>query len=557
MDNMTKYLGQMLDDRYELLDLIGRGGMSVVFKAMCHRLNRYVAIKLLRDELVEDEESRARIQAESQAIAMLSHPYIVSVYDVGHSENMEYIVMELLDGKTLEEYMDEKGVLPWKEALRYATQITEALAHAHSRGIVHRDIKPQNIMVMRDGNIKVADFGIAYLQSEMGTDASGTLGSVHYISPEQAKGLPVDDRTDVYSLGIVMYEMLTGLLPFDDEDELRIPLMHLSTVPTPIEELMPDVPKELIRITMKAMEPELEWRYQSAEELLEDLRAFRKTIAAGAGQEIAGNVTPLSNTGELTREQFIRRRRRARKVSLLSGFFAVMAFILFIAVFLWNYWLSDLFSVAKRIEIPNFVGNNYEDIINSSNYNSFRFTCVYTINPDVPEGVITAQTPEAGKSYMLTENGISVEISISTGVVMYEIPNYVNADYLEASNQLEKMGFKVDKIYENSDTITEGYVMSVNPAPGEKLPAGSTVYLVVSRGPEINTVVMPNLVGMTRAAAADKLESMELTLVEVFSSHSDTVPQGQIISQTIEAGLAVEKHTKVYLTVSLGPEAAG
>lgn len=555
MDNMEKYLGQCLDDRYELLEIIGSGGMAVVFKALCHRLNRYVAVKVLRDELASDESFRLRFQTESQAVAMLSHPNIVSVYDVSHSDDMEYIVMELIEGVTLKQFMREQGALSWKETLHFAGQIAAALAHAHERGIVHRDIKPQNIMVVRDGTIKVADFGIAHLQNEaVATGAVDTLGSVHYISPEQAKGLGADERSDIYSLGIVMYEMLSGELPFDCEDELKIPLLHLSTVPKALSEYDETIPPELVRITMKAMEPDRALRYQKARELLVELDAFRRSITAPVA-ELVGGVKPLSSAGELSREQYIRRRRRAHRVSMLSGFFGVLCFILFVGVFLWNYWLRDLFSVAQRMDIPNFEGENYESIINSSNYDVFNFTCVYDINPEVPEGVIISQEPAAGKSYMLTEDGIDVEITISTGIVMYEVPNYINRDYMEASVQLEKMGFKVEKVYDNSDSVTAGYVISISPSPGEKLPAGGTVYLVISNGPEIKTVIMPNLIGKTRWAAADQLEALGLTLMPIIYVSSDEYAEGEVVSQTVDAGLEVEMHTKVYLTVSTGPEA--
>jgi len=281
MDNMEKYLGQRLDDRYELLEIIGSGGMAVVFKALCHRLNRYVAVKVLRDELASDEAFRLRFQTESQAVAMLSHPNIVSVYDVSHSDDMEYIVMELIEGVTLKQYMRERGALSWKEALHFAGQVAAALSHAHERGIVHRDIKPQNLMVVRDGSIKVADFGIAHLQNEaVATGTVDTLGSVHYISPEQAKGLGADERSDIYSLGIVLYEMLSGELPFDCEDELKIPLLHLSTIPKALADYDESIPAELIRITMKAMEPDRALRYQKARELLVELDAFRRSISA-------------------------------------------------------------------------------------------------------------------------------------------------------------------------------------------------------------------------------------------------------------------------------------
>lgn len=560
MDSMEKYLGQRLDDRYELKEIIGTGGMAVVFKARCNRLNRNVAVKILREEFHNDEEFRRRFQAESQAVAMLSHPNIVAVYDVSHSDALEYIVMELLEGVTLKQYLREKKTIPWEEALQITTQIASALKHAHSKGIVHRDIKPQNIMVLKDGTIKVADFGIASLQSEAAANTGETMGSVHYISPEQARGLGGDARSDIYSLGVVMYEMLSGALPFDDPDEMKIPLMHLSTIPKPLEDYGLSIPQELIAITMKAMEADPENRYQSAEALLQDLETFRKKNSKerpDAPVDVIGNVSPISDAGELSQEKYQRRRKKARTVSVLSGFLGVLLFILLLGVFLWNYWLKDLFSVAQRVVIPNFVGSNYETIINSSSYSSFHFTCVFQINPDAPEGEIVSQSPAANKSYMLTERGVDVELTISTGIVMYEIPNFNGHDYMEASVQLEKMGFRVEKVFENHETVDNGLVISISPSPGEKLPAGSTVYLVVSNGPVVRTVLMPSLVGKHISAAEEQLKLLKLSLMPIIYVSSDEIPEGQVITQTVEAGLEVETGTKVYLTVSSGPEKQG
>lgn len=551
MNEMDNNIGAMLDDRYELLEVIGSGGMAMVYRALDHRLNRYVAVKVLREELAEDPSFRARFRTESKAVAMLSHPNIVAVFDVSHSDDIDYIVMELIEGVTLKKYLREKERLDCDETAGITAQVARALSHAHSRGLVHRDIKPQNLMVVRDGTVKVADFGIAALQSELAGADNETIGSVHYLSPEQAKGLSVDGRSDIYSLGIVMYEMLTGCLPFDDKDESKIPLLHITTIPAPVEELAPDIPAELVRITMKAMEPDPDKRYQSADELIADLDSFLKARSAPAA--LIPGVEPISSDGELSREKYLRRRRRAKTVSTLSGIFGVLIFILFVGVFLWNYWLNDLFSEAQRVEIPNFVGEDYETILNSGNYKPFSFTFIYDINPDVPEGVIISQKPEAGKSYMLTDSGIDVEITVSTGVMMYEIPNYVNQDYMDASVQLEKLGFKVDKVYENSESVTEGYVISISPAPGEKLPAGSTVYLKISKGPEITLVIMPNLVGKTRQEAADMLEALNLTLMPINYVESDEYPEGVVAGQNVEAGLEIEAHYKIYLNVSTGP----
>ena len=277
METNDKYIGKMLDNRYEILERIGVGGMAVVYKALCHRLNRYVAVKILKDDYAVDEDFRRRFHTEAQAVAMLSHPNIVTVYDVSRTQDINYIVMELIEGVTLKQYMQKRVQLSWKEALHFSMQISKALIHAHSRGIIHRDIKPHNIMILRDGSVKVADFGIARLSSTKNTLTQQTLGSVHYISPEQAKGSSIDARTDIYSLGVVMYEMLTGRLPFEGENAVSVAIQHISSIPLMPREINPDIPVGMEVITMKAMNPDLEKRYQFAEQLYEDLETSAKT----------------------------------------------------------------------------------------------------------------------------------------------------------------------------------------------------------------------------------------------------------------------------------------
>jgi serine/threonine protein kinase len=565
--NMDKYIGQLLDNRYEILEVIGTGGMAVVYKALCHRLNRYVAVKILREDLAVDAEFRRRFQSESQAVAMLSHPNIVAVYDVSKSPDVEYIVMELVDGITLKQYMKKKGALSWKETLHFSIQIAKALAHAHEKGIVHRDIKPQNIMLLKDGTIKVADFGIAHLETEQTEETEETLGSVHYISPEQAKGGAVDARSDIYSLGVVMYEMLTGRLPYEGDNAMDIALQHISSVPVPIRELNPDVPEELASITLKAMDADISNRYQSATALLTDLEGFRKSQAAvlsgislpgGEGTpsqvEIYPEVEPIGTSGELSKESYLRRRRRSKKVSMLTGFFCVLVFILLVFVFLWNFWLKGIFSDAVRIDVPNFVGSYYEDIINNKEYESlYNFTVVFSIDPTTKDGMIVGQSPEAGRSMMQVEEGIDIELTVSTGVMMVTMPDLVNHEYREATMELQKLGFVVEPSTEASDSITKDYVISTNPVSGENLPAGSTVYIVVSGGPEITPISMPNLVGLTQSQAVSKLESCNLTFGGVSPVESD-LPEGTIIWQSVSAYSEVEEHTKIYLQVSIGPK---
>ena len=552
--NQDKYRGMMLDGRYELVELIGSGGMAVVYKAMCHRLNRYVAVKIMRPELAKNEKFRRRFQTESQAIAKLSHPNIVGVYDVSRTDHIEYIVMELIDGITLKQYLQDHGPIDAPQAVDFSLQIARALSHAHGKGIVHRDIKPQNILVVEDGVIKVADFGIANLQSEVPDVENEAIGSVHYISPEQARGLPVDGRSDIYSLGIVMYEMLSGKLPFDGDDDRTVALKHLSAVPTPLREITPSVPEALEKIVMKAMNASLDERYQTADALVADLEALQKTIN-GSLDILEGGVAPLSIAGELRKEDYIRRRRRAHRVSMLSGFFGVMAAILIIAVFLWNYFLSDIFVVNQRVAIPNFVGSNYETIINSKEFkDKFNFELIYEIDPNVERGIIIGQSPDAGKSYMLTSDGINVTLTVSTGVMLTEIPNLLNYDYREATSELEKLGFVVDKTFADSDDFPADSVMQISPSPGEKLPAGATVYLTISQGAKTETVIMPYLVGKDYATAEAELAAARLTLVSVSYVYNSTIPENYVVSQTVEAGTEIAAYSKIYLQISLGPE---
>ena len=563
--NMDKYLGTMLDDRYEILEVIGTGGMAVVYKAMCHRLNRYVAVKILRDELANDEEFRQRFQTEAQAVAMLSHPNIVSVYDVSHSDDVEYIVMELIEGVTLMQYMKKKGALGWKEALHFAVQISKALEHAHEKGIVHRDIKPQNIMILKDGTIKVADFGIAALESAQEKKSDQTVGSVHYIAPEQARGEQPDPRSDMSNFWRRAVEMLTGKKPYDGDTAEQVALKHITGHAVPPQELNPDIPEELAEITLKAMNADINARYQSASELLHDLEDFRKQQAVaniGSGSDddieildvIPPDVRPLGKAGELSKEKYARRRRRSKKVSILSGACGVLVFLIAVFVVLWNYWLRDIFSVAERINIPNFVGESYEDIVNSSSSRSCSTSVNYAIDPDVPEGQIISQEPEADRSMMVVPEGIDVSLTVSTGVRQTVIPDVTNKHYQEATIELQNAGFIVEIAdTQASDSVTEDYVISTDPAPGEELAAGSTVFLTVSAGPSIKVVTMPNLVGSTEKDAISRIESSNLSYGDTTYIHSD-YDEGTVIRQSIEAYSDVEEHTRIFIWVSLGPE---
>lgn len=557
MDTNDKYIGKMLDDRYEILEVIGEGGMAIVYRALDYRLNRDVAVKIMRDEMAADEEFRRRFCTESHAVAMLSHPNIVAVYDVSHNDNVEYIVMELVDGITLKQYIERKGVVAWKEVVHFTKQISKALAHAHERGIIHRDIKPQNIMLLRDGTIKVGDFGIAALENEVYENNGEAIGSIHYIAPEQARGECPDARSDIYSLGVMMYEMLTGGLPFTGNTLGEIAVQHMNAKPVPPHEKNPEIPLELERITLKAMSAELSERYQSANELLSDLEAFIHTPVTIDGESADyenPDVKPVRSSTELSRERYRLRRRRSDVVSFMSGTFGLLVLAVALFAFLWNFWLKDVFSPAERIALPNFEGSNYESIINNTELSSmYKFNVIYISDDSVEPGIVISQSPAAGRSMMVTPSGIEVDLTVNAGVSLTSVPDVLNTDYRDAMRNLRAEGFNVEIENAASDSYTKDYVIATSPVAGEQLSSGSTVYITVSAGPEIQYVSMPNLVGSTEDSAISRIESSNLSYGGSDRVVSD-YEAGTVIDQSISSSESVAEHTKVYLTVSSGPQ---
>lgn len=553
MKENESLIGKLLDNRYEIESVIGEGGMAVVYKAFCHRLNRFVAIKVLRDEFAEDEEFRRRFLAESHAIAMLSHPNIVAVYDVSSCDGVEYIVMELIDGITLKQYLKKRGAINWKEAVHFAKQIAKALSHAHQRGIIHRDIKPQNIMLLRDGTIKVADFGIAALEDER-QDSNEAIGSIHYIAPEQARGNDPDARSDIYSLGVVMYEMLAGVKPFTGDSINEIAAKHLEP-PVPISEYAPDVPEELERIVEKAMDPDMEERYQSADKLYDALEAFTRRQMRKPKQPRYENpaVVPVRSISELSKDKYAERKKRSSRVAFATGTLGAMLVVIGLFAFLWNFWLGDVFSPAERIPLPNFIGSNYDEIANNVELGqTYKFNVTYVIDTKNESGRILSQEPEAGRSMMITPDGIRVDLTVSSGVVLTPVPDVVNMDYREATLALQNAGLAVEIENTTSDTVSKDFVISTSPSANEKISAGSTVYVIVSSGTETQYLSMPNLIGLTEDAARIKLENAGLSYggAETVSSEYDA---GTVIGQSVPAFSDVEEYTKIVLQISRGP----
>lgn len=562
MENTTdKYIGKILDDRYEIIELIGSGGMANVYKALCHRLNRYDAVKIMRDETAANTELRRRFRAESQAVAMLSHPNIVSVYDVSHSDDVEYIVMELIDGITLKQYLQKKSVLDPSEVLDFTIQTAKALEHAHSKGIIHRDIKPQNIMLLKDGMIKVADFGIASLENTIEENNGETVGSVHYIAPEQARGEAPDARSDIYSLGIVMYEMLTGKLPYVGNSDVEVAVKHMNTDPVTPRDIVPSIPEELERICLKAMNSNIDERYQSASEMLADLEEYKS-------QSLAAHVLEDSEAVLIDSEEppgrRAKRSRRSKKIALSSGILAVLLFIIIGFVFLNGYFLKDLFSDPVKVKVDNFVGRYYEDVINDKDYKKiYDFKVTFKVDLEHEYGIILSQDPESGRSKTVSDKGskIVVELVCAAETVddqkrLLKVPNIVNHEREEAISMVQDAGFTYSLEQAPSDSITKGYVISTDPVAGAAADEGSEIKIIISTGPETVMTKVPQLKGLSKESAIAKIESSNLSIGNISTAESDLVA-GTVIDQNIAAGTEIEEHTKISITVSSGPSGNG
>lgn len=562
MENTTdKYIGKILDERYEIIELIGSGGMANVYKALCHRLNRYDAVKIMRDETAANTELRRRFRAESQAVAMLSHPNIVSVYDVSHSDDVEYIVMELIDGITLKQYLQKKSVLDPSEVLDFTIQTAKALEHAHSKGIIHRDIKPQNIMLLKDGMIKVADFGIASLENTIEENNGETVGSVHYIAPEQVRGEAPDARSDIYSLGIVMYEMLTGKLPYVGNSDVEVAVKHMNTDPVTPRDIVPSIPEELERICLKAMNSNIDERYQSASEMLADLEEYKS-------QSLAAHVLEDSEAVLIDSEEPPRRRakrsRRSKKIALSSGILAVLLFIIIGFVFLNGYFLKDLFSDPVKVKVDNFVGRYYEDVINDKDYKKiYDFKVTFKVDLEHEYGIILSQDPESGRSKTVSDKGskIVVELVCAAETVddqkrLLKVPDILNHEREEAISMVQDAGFTYTLEQAPSDSITKGYVISTDPVAGAAADEGSEIKIIISTGPETVMTKVPQLKGLSKESAIAKIESSNLSIGNISTAESDLVA-GTVIDQNIAAGTEIEEHTKISITVSSGPSGNG
>ena len=542
-----------MDNRYEIQEVIGRGGMAVVYKAMCHRLNRLVAVKILKDEYSKDAEFRRRFHAESQAVAMLSHPNIVGVYDVSHTDDCDYIVMELIDGITLKQYLEQKGTLSWREVLHFAPQICKAIEHAHSKGVIHRDIKPHNIMVLKDGSVKVADFGIARMMSAQSTLTREALGSVHYISPEQAKGGKVDCRTDLYSLGVVMYEMLAGKPPFDGETPVSVAIQHIHSKPTPLRTINPSIPEGLVQIVMRAMCTDLNERYQSATQMLEDLERFRQDPSVLFEEPKKESAPAQEETAEpeQKREPIRRTERKPKKKPSRT---TILAFVLGILLAvtgltaLVSYLLRDVFRSGEEVRVPDLQETSV-DALKSLYGDQFTFEIgEWVFDDKIPYGYVVSQEPKPKKS---VKSGSTITVTASLGSKKMSMPNLVNYSVADAQSILSSFDVQVTVTYEENDIYVQDYVIRTSPTYGEPLSQGQQVELIVSKGTNAKLCEVPELTGMDVEEALALLDELELGKGNIKYVENE-LPKGTVTFQSIKQGTEVKEGTVINLQVSQG-----
>ncbi|MDE8726570.1 Stk1 family PASTA domain-containing Ser/Thr kinase [Ruminococcus bromii] len=567
---MDKYIGKRLDGRYEIHELLGVGGMAYVYKAYDNIEKRWVAIKILKEELAGNSDFLRRFRNESKAIAVLSHPNIVKVYDVSFGDRIQYIVMEYIDGITLKQYIEQQGEIKWREALYFTVQILRALQHAHEKGIIHRDIKPQNIMLLEDGTIKVTDFGIArFSQAETQTMTDKAIGSVHYIAPEQARGGYINDKADIYSVGVMLYEMLTGQLPFVADNAVSVAIMQMQAEPTPPSRINPSIPKGLEEITMHAMEKNPAQRFPSAADMLEDVERFRRNpeivfhydeqvdrAYAGTSADIYGNVQQNAapqkyNDNYEYEEEYVRSQNGARASNIIKGIVAAVIVVALVAggIFGWRYLQNLTTSTNKtsdEIVLPNFVGMIYDtDIKDNPDYADFTFEITYGNVPSKQPGEVLRQTPAAGinvkkgKTVSLTVNGEAEQ------VVVEDVKGYKQQDAYDALKALN-LSPKIQAVADDDTAV--GYVVKTDPAAGSTVSTGTTVIIYVS-GP--STVVIPNIVGYQYSTAKEELEAAGFVVTAEYDDESDK-DENTVLSVSPNEGEKAKKGSVVTVTVSSG-----
>ena len=574
---MDNYVGKRLDGRYEIREIVGVGGMAVVYKAYDNIDDRMVSIKVLKDEFLANEEFRRRFKNESKAIAVLSHPNIVKVYDVSLGDKLQYIVMEYVEGITLKEYIEQQGVIPWKEAVHFTTQILRALQHAHDKGIVHRDIKPQNILLLENGSIKVTDFGIArFSRGETRTMTEAAIGSVHYISPEQARGETTDDKADIYSVGVVLYEMITGRLPFEAESAVSVAIMQVQNEATPPREINPQIPLGLEQITLHAMEKSTANRYQSAAEMLLDLDELKRNpsikfdytyfvdkeptkfinresvtggvYGAGApnvGGGSSGGASPVIPDRSEGRPSNVK-----RNIGIGVGIGLVAAII---AVLVFLRLFTDVLG-GSDLTVPNFVGKIYaEEIDGNERYEDFDFDITYVSSTTASEGEIIKQDPVSGTK---VRKGQTIKLEVVSKGTTTEIPKIYGKTLIEASEMLQTAGFTNLKAEtEFSATATPGTVLRSDPEQGTEADTSETILLVVATDESNEKVSVPDVIGMNYyndKSSVEQFFTKQGLKVGSVTEKDSIEDKGTIIDQSVRSGMKANKGTAINLTVSSG-----
>lgn len=565
---MDKYTGKRLDGRYEIQELIGVGGMAMVYKAYDNVDDKTVAIKILKDEFLGNDEFIRRFKNESKAIAVLSHPNIVKVYDVSFGDRIQYIVMEYIDGITLKEYIGQQKVLPWKEAVHFTVQILQALQHAHEKGIVHRDVKPQNIILLQDGTIKVTDFGIArFSNKETRTMTDKAIGSVHYIAPEQARGEVTDGKTDVYSVGVMMYEMLTGTLPFEAESAVSVAIMQLQNEPKPLREINDEIPGGIEDITLKAMRKDPKQRYASASEMLEAIEVFRNDPSVRFNYNYFVDEVPtkyvgsLNNTGASNTDPIYddnydsndyeivasRSKTVVKWVTITTAILVVAAIIIFIVMIVKNAMSRN---EVPDVDVPNFMGMSIDEIRANKDY-KFQFEIVPDFDKTKPENVVLSQNPEAD-SKKIKENAV-IKLVINSEETKTEVPKVKNYLEQEAIDKIEEKNLVCDiqdvqRVY--SSEVAKGYVIDCAPQEGTEQEIRTHITLIVSAGPAPEQVEVPNVVGSSYESAKADLEALGFTTQK--ANVASALDAGKVIGTDPLAGNSLTKGYLITIQVSDG-----
>ncbi|OZV12859.1 serine/threonine protein kinase [Tissierella sp. P1] len=562
-------IGKILGGRYEIIEQIGGGGMALVYKAKCQLLDRFVAIKVLKDEFVNDEEFVRKFRRESQAAASLSHPNIVNIYDVGvesdGNNQIYYIVMEYIKGKTLKELIKEKGKLSIENALDYSYQIAEALQHAHKNHLVHRDIKPHNIMITDDNRVKVTDFGIARAAtSSTVTTTSNVLGSVHYFSPEQARGGYTDEKSDIYSLGIVMYEMVTGKLPYQGESPITVALKHVQEDIKPPRELNSQIPIGFENIILRCVQKRQADRYSNITELIKDLKKVRDNIEDADFEDINGydshtKIIPIVDVedDEIVKSKAqVKNTKKTKKTSKKDGsgkiiFLGIfLAFLLATSIWLGAYQLKKFFASGDLITVPKIIGMQEEQARKEIEDLGLKFEVEGRAkSSEFKVGEVISQSEAEDNK---VKKGYPIRVTISEGDNLVKVPNVVSKDLEYAQELLEDAGLKTKVDYENSDTIPENVVISQDPDSGSVEP-GTRIKLVVSKGEEIKHVKMIKVVGLNIEEAKKKILELGLEVGDVTPDPSETIPKDQVTWQSYELGTELQTKTAVDLFISSGP----